>query len=672
MTRTHAQDSDQSHHTVNCRQALLDQATAPALDRLTRLATRLLGAPIALICVLDTDHMVVKSCTNTVGPQAMRCEASPARKLCQCVVASGEPLVVADARAHLAAPDLGIAAYIGVPLIAPDGSTLGIFCVIDTEARAWSPDSIDILGDLAASVNTEIELRSDIIRRQQAEHELRESRDQLAVVLQGVAEGIIARDRTGKPVYANENAAKMLGFACVEDLLAIPLDQLQQQLVLLNEFEQVVPPELLPVQRALRGIQNSEMILRVRMPSTGGDRWLIATATPVFDERGEVKLAITIFRDITDRQRVAQALRDSNTRLMALTHELSRSHGLLRTLFDGMDDALALLDGYGVVLAVNQAMLALLDEQGQQISLNPWAELCSKDGYGLPAQFVLQTLRDGRPRRRRDDYRRADGQCRVLDMQALPLVSADGAVEQVIVHIVDSTEQLQMEALAIQGERLAASAMFAATIAHELNTPLQSLKSCLFLADSASGAPRENYLRLACEELDRVSSILRLLIDQHRPGPGEPTRIDITTLIERVLLLTGGMLAERGIEVVRAIAPDLPAPMGQAAHLTQVLLNLILNAADSMPEGGALHMRAAQRDAAVMIEIADTGIGISPTALPRLFEPFFTTKPQGSGLGLPISQKIIAQHGGRIEVRSTPGAGSCFTIVLPLGGASVD
>jgi two-component system sensor histidine kinase HydH len=128
--------------------------------------------------------------------------------------------------------------------------------------------------------------------------------------------------------------------------------------------------------------------------------------------------------------------------------------------------------------------------------------------------------------------------------------------------------------------------------------------------------------------------------------------------------------ASRGVQVVVDAPPPLPPVRADRARLTQVLLNLGLNAVEAMPAGGTLTLAAAVAGADLVIAVTDTGEGIAPDIRRRLFEPYVTTKSRGLGLGLAIARRIVEDHGGRIEVASEPGRGSRFTVSLPLAGPS--
>lgn len=235
----------------------------------------------------------------------------------------------------------------------------------------------------------------------------------------------------------------------------------------------------------------------------------------------------------------------------------------------------------------------------------------------------------------------------------------------------DITERVQLEAMAIENERFAANSVLAATVAHEVNTPLHTIKTCLYLADSNEQEQRNTYLKLAQDEIDRISHILRQLLDLYRTHDGGNVPIDANALIERMLVLTSNVFAQAGVEVERNLHPNLPTFMGQPNQITQILLNIFLNARAAMPEGGKLTLTTRPSDATsgeryVQITIRDTGIGMSPDVRARIFEPFFTTKPEGSGLGLAVCNRLVQQHNGTIEVESSPGAGSTFIITFPL------
>jgi signal transduction histidine kinase len=178
------------------------------------------------------------------------------------------------------------------------------------------------------------------------------------------------------------------------------------------------------------------------------------------------------------------------------------------------------------------------------------------------------------------------------------------------------------------------------------------------------------FLKLAEEEIERIVQVLARLRDLYRPRADVFSEVDLNELVNSVLLLTGKQLERGRIRVLRELDPQLPQIQGVADQLKQVLLNLVLNAAEAMANGGLLHVQTyASQDhdqgRNAIITVTDTGFGIPPEQLPRIFDGLHTTKERGMGLGLYTSKAIVERHIGRISVQSEPSEGTTFTIVLP-------
>jgi PAS domain S-box-containing protein len=233
----------------------------------------------------------------------------------------------------------------------------------------------------------------------------------------------------------------------------------------------------------------------------------------------------------------------------------------------------------------------------------------------------------------------------------------------------------------LQAEKMAALGRLAASIAHEINNPLQSIQGLLALLGEGSGSNGQSgevkqYLTVINDEIERIAWVVRDMGNFARPTGGDRQPIDVRPIMESVLLLTAKQLQQSNIQVEWERPADLPAIWASAGRLKQVFLNLILNAIDSMPEGGRLRLvmtadekRSADRAEAVpalRITFTDSGVGMTAEVLARIFEPFYTTKEQGNGLGLAVSYGIIEAHGGHIEAASEVGRGTTFTILLPM------
>jgi two-component system NtrC family sensor kinase len=211
-------------------------------------------------------------------------------------------------------------------------------------------------------------------------------------------------------------------------------------------------------------------------------------------------------------------------------------------------------------------------------------------------------------------------------------------------------------------------------VAHEINNPLYAARNSLYLVeqDLPADAPERQFLEIAQGELGRIARIITRMRDFYRPARAELELTSINDTLLATIELVQTHLRHGQVDVATDLATDLPQITAHTDQIRQVFLNLMLNACDAMPNGGTLritsHAHAADigRPAEIVIQIADTGVGIAPEHRTHLFEPFYTTKAQGTGLGLAISAHIITQHGGQIDLASEVGLGTTFTIRLPV------
>ena len=229
-----------------------------------------------------------------------------------------------------------------------------------------------------------------------------------------------------------------------------------------------------------------------------------------------------------------------------------------------------------------------------------------------------------------------------------------------------SVERAQAITALEDARRLAALGQFAAAIAHDIRTPLTSISMNVQILRrklELTSDDREHF-DIALEELARLDKSVAEILDFAKPVKLAAEEIDLGDLIEDALRGLAPVLTERGVALRCEPAGDLTVH-GDPLRLRQVLTNLVGNAADASTPGAEITVRAAASDGQVAIEIEDRGRGIVADDLPRIFEPFFTTRPDGTGLGLAICHKVVRAHGGDIRVRSSPGEGSTFTVVLP-------
>ena len=222
----------------------------------------------------------------------------------------------------------------------------------------------------------------------------------------------------------------------------------------------------------------------------------------------------------------------------------------------------------------------------------------------------------------------------------------------------------------LQAEKMAAAGRLSASIAHEVNNPLQSVQNCLHLAgrEDLPAEKRKEYFDMARVELERLTLTVQRMLDFYRPGAAKPEKVDLVELLSYVINLTQKQLAERGVKVKVELPASLPTVMAVGSQIQQVFINLILNSYDAMSTGGYLRISARAVKAGVEILFEDSGAGISREQQSSIFEPFFSTKEGGTGLGLTVSYNIITAHGGTLELLPDHGKGACFRVFIPIGG----
>lgn len=221
----------------------------------------------------------------------------------------------------------------------------------------------------------------------------------------------------------------------------------------------------------------------------------------------------------------------------------------------------------------------------------------------------------------------------------------------------------------VQAQKLSALGRMVASVAHELNNPLQTIKNCLFLIQQDLGEETDTqaYLEMALSESNRLTNLVVQLRDVYRPASSDkPHQVSLSDIIGQVYLILRQHLKQNNINYLFTPADSPLWVLGDANQLKQVVINICLNAIDAMlPDGGTLSLFPVMRQDKVGVAIQDTGIGIAETDKEKLFEPFFTTKDTGSGLGLAICYDIMQKYDGYIDVQSSPGKGSTFTVWLP-------
>ncbi len=257
----------------------------------------------------------------------------------------------------------------------------------------------------------------------------------------------------------------------------------------------------------------------------------------------------------------------------------------------------------------------------------------------------------------------------IVNVSVIPLLDSTDLTSGCLIVMDDITAKVHLEDQLMQAEKLSSIGLLAAGIAHEVNTPITGISSYtqMLLKETPETDTRKPILEKIEKQTFRAAEIVNGLLNFARLNGSEFKDLDVNQLIQESLSLLDHQLRRNNIRLEASLDPSLPAIYGNAGRLQQVFINLFLNARDAMPAGGALKIQTAMNDSMVIVDIQDTGVGISEDDIKRIYDPFFTTKStgKGTGLGLAVTYGIIQDHGGRIFVDSAPGRGTHFRVKLP-------
>ena len=269
-------------------------------------------------------------------------------------------------------------------------------------------------------------------------------------------------------------------------------------------------------------------------------------------------------------------------------------------------------------------------------------------------------------------YPNAQGEEIYINLSASQLRSESGDSLGVVVIFEDVTNEVQMKEEVERVSKLAETGHLAANIAHELRNPLSSIKGAAQLLrrglPEAVIAEHGEFLDMIVQEVNGLDRIATEFLEFSRVTPPEMRPVSVNAMLSRMLLFMSAYLADQEVRIVQDFAADLPELSLDRSQIEQVIKNIVINAVQAMPHGGTLSVTTRRQPQADMVELqfADTGVGIPASKLDKICAPFFTTKTKGTGLGLAIVRKIVETHGGRLVIRSTPGEGSAFVILLPI------
>ena len=354
---------------------------------------------------------------------------------------------------------------------------------------------------------------------------------------------------------------------------------------------------------------------------------------------------------------------------------LEEVKGLARNILQSIPMGVLTINQQGIISAVNPTAEMVLNRVS--------SELLGK-GYDVvfpEADPIRQTLDAALRYHRHVSQKDLLYECReqnprTIRVSTAELTGDDKKSAGVILQAQDVSEWLGLERRVRVAEKLSALHTLSAGVAHELRNPLSAMDLNLHLLEEGLkengtlAEPESRYLRVLNAECRRLSGILDNFMKFARPGSLGLHEVDIRALIDHIMTLMRFEAQERQVRLEQVTNEELPAVLGDETQISQVLVNIIVNAFHAMPNGGLCQISVVQRETEgkpwVEITVEDSGVGITKEQLSHLFEPFYTTKPSGTGLGLAIAYRIMQDHGGTIQVSSAPGSGTTVVTKFPM------
>jgi PAS domain S-box-containing protein len=397
-----------------------------------------------------------------------------------------------------------------------------------------------------------------------------------------------------------------------------------------------------------------------------------AVCTPTMAD-GNFSGVVAVLRDVTDLRRADDELRLNYERLARAEEVLRQDRDRLNVVFENVGDPIVVCDGSAKPVLRDPLAQRLFVGQGN----TEQDALCLKnqaqfDAYLSAFTYSFAERQSGQLRL----HDPASGKEVEYDVRSGKIYNERAQVEFTVTVLRDLSafremERLKLERRLLEVEKFAATGRLAATIAHEVNNPMEAVKNAIYLLSGAVRPEAQPVYDVLVSETERMARIVRQMLSLYRAKP----RVEVFSLelLLREILQLFAYQLERARIQVRLDLRQLPQLLGNSDQIRQVLSNLIVNARDSMPGSGTLTLRTRhcpRPDSAqdrVVLVVADTGAGIPAPLLARVFEPFVTTKEErGTGLGLWITKNIIESHGGTIQLRSKLGRGTAFRITLPV------
>ena len=476
----------------------------------------------------------------------------------------------------------------------------------------------------------------------------RQSEIRFTELFAALREGIFLSSPDGELLDVNPALVRMLGYESKQDLQSMNL----RDVYLDPEQRDSLVREVLDK----NAIEDRAIILRRK---DGRAIHCLISSAATRDTAGDVLRIQGTIVDVSERRQMEVHLR--------------KEQEFVRSLVASFPDVIAVLDLTGVYTFMSPLVQDVLGRPATDFLGKSLGESVHPDDAAkLRSTFQKVALGQGTDSQFEYRTKHANGTWRVLRASASPLYDAGGKISGVVASARDVTESKRTEQQASQKEKLAAMGEMMAGVAHELNNPLTAILGISdLIRERAVDESMRHQIDTVLKQARRAATIVQNLLVFSRPSILKQTKVQIDLIVRQALEAQRPSLQQKKIKVEFHAAPGLPPIEGDPKLLVQGFSNLISNAEQAIGvarDNGSLRISAALKDGKIALDFSDDGPGIAPENIGKIFDPFFTTRRPsgGTGLGLTISQAIVKEHGGKIEVESTPGAGATFRVLLPI------
>lgn len=375
------------------------------------------------------------------------------------------------------------------------------------------------------------------------------------------------------------------------------------------------------------------------------------TYSPIYDEYGEMIAMANILRDITERKRKNDEVRESEAKY--------------RLIAENTADMIRVLDMDNSIIYASPSHELILGKKEEEYHSGLGFQFVHPLDLSLVNDHFQEMLQNKQPINIEYREQHSSGEWIPVEARCMPVLDDTEAITSVVLVVRDLTERKNTEELLRNSDKLAVIGQLAASIAHEIRNPLTSLKGFLQYFQSNGDDFSKNYYELMLSEVERINLIVSEFLLLAKPQSSKFEAIEINHLFTHLLALVDSQAIMENVEISIQIDNEIPEIYCDSNQLKQVFLNYIKNAIEACSNGGQIDITVKKDDRGVLIDINDNGSGISKENLKRIGTPFYTTKANGTGLGLMISQRIISNHKGTVLFNSEEGEGTTVSIKLP-------